>query len=321
MNGIKSLFLSRTLGILPILLLLFAIISLYEPRVCTLSNITTIFRNSSMNMVMASGMTLVIITGGIDLSVGSVLAVSAVLGLVVSRGEYAHLSILTALGVGLGAGILNGLLIAGIGLPPFIATLGTMTALRGAAYLCANNGQTIVNSQLSYNWLGNDNLVEFGDIKLPYLVVVAVVVILVVHFLLKRTTFGLRVFAVGGNLQAAKLTGIKVGSTLVTVYAICGLLSGVVAVMLASRLQSANGMMGVTYEMDAIAASVLGGTSMSGGVGSIIGTMFGALMIAVLNNALTIMGISSFWQMVVKGLVIIIAVSLDIFRNRMRSVK
>ncbi|GEM_PF-292948 len=313
MKTIKSVFLSRTLGILPILVLLFVIFSIIEPRIASERNIITIFRNASMNMVLACGMTMVIITGGIDLSVGSVLAVAAVVGLAVSKGDASYLSIPVCLGVGIVSGLINGLLVACIGLPPFIATLGTMTALRGAAYLLANNGQTIVNNQLSYSWLGNDSLW-----KVPYLVIVALLVIAIIHFILRRTTFGLRVYAVGGNLQAVKLTGIKVRSTLVIVYTIAGLLCGVVAVMLASRLMSANGMMGISYEMDVIAASVLGGTSMSGGVGPVVGTMFGALMIAVLNNALTIMNISSFWQMVIKGLVIIVAVTVDIFRNKMR---
>lgn len=316
MNRLKSIFLSRTLGILPILILLFVVLSLYEPRIYSSNNIITIFRNASMNMVMAAGMTLVIITGGIDLSVGSILAVAAVVGLSVSRGDAAWLSVPVALAIGAGTGLINGLLVAVVKLPPFIATLGTMTTLRGAAYLLANNGQTIVNSKLSYSWLGNDSL--FG---IPYLIILALAIIVAAQFVLKRTNFGLRVFAVGGNLQAAKLTGIKVRSTLIAVYTICGFLCGVVAIMLSSRLQSANGMMGQSYEMDAIAATVLGGTSMSGGLGSIIGTMFGALLIAVLNNALTIMGISAFWQMVVKGLVIIIAVTLDVVRNRMQATK
>ncbi len=316
MTQLKRIFLSRTLGILPVLLLLFVVLSLVESRIYSSNNIITIFRNASMNMVMAAGMTMVIITGGIDLSVGSILAVAAVVGLSVSRGDYAYMSMPVALLIGVGAGLANGILVAVIGLPPFIATLGTMTSLRGAAYLLANNGQTIVNAKLSYSWLGNDSF-----LGIPYLIIVALAIILAAHFLLKRTTFGLRVFAVGGNIQAAKLTGIKVRSTLIAVYTICGLLCGVVAIMLSSRLQSANGMMGQTYEMDAIAAAVLGGTSMSGGLGSVVGTMFGALMIAVLNNALTIMGISSFWQMVVKGLVIVIAVTLDVVRNRMQSTK
>ncbi len=314
MNRVKSIFLSRTLGILPVLILLFIVLCLVEPRIHGANNIITIFRNASMNMVMAAGMTMVIITGGIDLSVGSILAVAAVLGLSVSRGEAAYLSVPVALAIGVGAGLVNGILVAVIGLPPFIATLGTMTSLRGAAYLLANNGQTIVNAKLSYSWLGNDSY--HG---IPYLIIIALAIILAAHFLLKRTNFGLRVFAVGGNIQAARLTGINVRKTLIAVYTICGFLCGVVAVMLSSRLQSANGMMGQTYEMDAIAAAVLGGTSMSGGLGSVVGTMFGALMIAVLNNALTIMGISAFWQQVVKGLVIIIAVTLDIARNRMQT--
>ncbi len=324
MNNIKALFLSRTLGILPILILLFIIFSIIEPRIATGQNITTVFRNASMNMVLAAGMTLVIITGGIDLSVGSVLAVAAVVGLAVSKGDAAWLSVPVTLGIGVAAGAANGFLIAYVGLPPFIATLGTMTSLRGAAYLLANNGQTIVNNQLTYSWLGEKSLLAIpglGFRGIPYLVILAILVILAVHFLLKRTTYGMRVYAVGGNMQAAKLTGIKVRSTLLIVYTIGGLLAGIVAVMLSSRLMSANGMMGQTYEMDAIAASVLGGTSMSGGVGSVIGTFFGALIIALLNNALTIMNISSFWQMVIKGLVIIIAVTIDIFRNKMRAVK
>ncbi len=301
----------QSVGILPVLILICIGFSLMTPNFATESNLMNIVRQSSINMVLAAGMTFVIITGGIDLSVGSILGTTAVMAMVTSLDpSLSMLSIPVALMGGLLMGTLNGLMVAYIGLPPFIATLGTYTALRGAAYLLAD-GTTVINNNISFEWIGNSYL---GPI--PWLVVIGFVVIAVCWFILRKTTLGMHVYAVGGNANAARLTGIKVGMVLTFVYAMSGLMAGLGGIMSASRLYSANGNLGVGYELDAIAAVVLGGTSLSGGIGTITGTLIGALIIAAMNNGMTLMGVSYFWQLVIKGCVIIIAVLIDKYRTR-----
>jgi len=303
----------RSLGILPILFLICILFAMLNPNFLTAVNLINVFRQASINIVLAAGMTFVILTGGIDLSVGSILACTAVLSLMSSiRPEMHWATIVVPLAAGLVMGALNGVLIAYVKLPPFIVTLGSMTALRGAAYLFAN-GTTIINNDLNFAWIGNESL---GPV--PWLIVISFVIILLSWLVLTKTVLGVRIYAVGGNEQAARLTGIKVGGVLVFVYAISGLLSGIGGVMTSSRLYSASGLLGNGYELDAIAAVVLGGTSFVGGIGSVAGTLIGALIIAFLNNGLTLMNISYFMQLVIKGLVIIIAVMIDKYRTSRR---
>ncbi|MDY4479637.1 MAG: ribose ABC transporter permease [[Pasteurella] aerogenes] len=312
--GLKKLALADTMqamGILPILVLIIIVFSFIAPNFMTEANMMNITRQASINIVLAAGMTFVILTGGIDLSVGSILGVTAVMALVGSLNPaLADFAVPIALLAGLGMGIFNGLLVAFAGLPPFIVTLGTYTALRGAAYLVAD-GTTVINSKISFAWIGNGYL---GSV--PWLVIIAFAIIALCWFILRRTTLGTHIYAVGGNLQAARLTGIKVSLVLIFVYAASGLLSGLGGVMSASRLYSANGNLGVGYELDAIAAVILGGTSFVGGIGTITGTLIGALIIATLNNGMTLMGVSYFWQLVIKGGVIIVAVLIDKYRTR-----
>ena len=303
--------LMRDLGILPVLVLIVIMFSFATDTFMSANNLVNIFRQTSINIVLAVGMTLVILTGGIDLSVGSILAVTAVIGVMTSLNPALQWgTVLFPLLVGLAIGIINGVLVAYVKLPPFIATMGTMTTFRGASYLIPD-GTTIINNDLNFAWIGNNYL---GPI--PWLVVIALVVVALVWFLLRKTVLGVRIYAVGGNAQAARLTGIKVGFVLVFVYALCGLLCGLAGVMTASRLYSASGLLGNGYELDAVAAAILGGTSPSGGIGSVAGTLIGALIMAVLNNGLTLMNVSSFWQMVIRGIVIILAVIIDKFRTR-----
>lgn len=277
----------------------------------TTANTMNILRQTSINLVLATGMTFVILTCGIDLSVGSILAVSAVLGMLTSlSASLAGLALPVFLFSGLVMGLLNGVLVAAFKINPFVVTLGTMTALRGAAYLFAN-GTTVLNSDIpSFAWIGNEDF-----LGLPFLVWVAAALVVAAWFILRRTVLGMHIYAVGGNLQAARLTGIKVSLVLTFVYAFSGLCSGVAGAMSASRLYGANGNWGSGYELDAIAAVVLGGTSLKGGVGSIWGTVIGALIIGLMNNGLTILGLSSFWQYVAKGVVIVLAVMLDKWRH------
>lgn len=303
----------QVVGILPILLLICILFTFLTPNFLTPGNVVNILRQASINIVLATGMTFVILTGGIDLSIGSILGVSAVVGVLTSLlPGIGWLAVPVALLTGLGLGLLNGALIAFLDLPPFIVTLGALTALRGVAYLVAN-GTTVINRDLNFAWIGNNYL---GP--LPWLVAIALLTVIASWFVLRRTVLGVQIYAVGGNQQAARLTGIKVNRVLLFVYGVSGLLSALAGVMSASRLYSATGMLGNGYELDAIAAVILGGTSFSGGIGTIFGTLLGALIIAVLNNGLTLLNMSFFWQLVVKGLVIIFAVTVDRLRRRSR---
>ena len=310
-------------GVLIFMILLLIFFQSQNSNFFSERNIFNILTEVSIYGIMAVGMTFVILTAGIDLSVGSILAVCAMTAAYVIKGDnfttvdpnaWGGMSWLIGLGIclamGTAIGFLHGLGVTRLRLPPFIVTLGTYTALRGAAYLLAD-GTTVINSNINFEWIGNNYL---GPI--PWLVVIALAVIVVCWFILRRTTLGVHIYAVGGNMQAARLTGIKVWLVLLFVYGMSGLLSGLGGVMSASRLYSANGNLGTGYELDAIAAVILGGTSFVGGIGTITGTLVGALIIATLNNGMTLMGVSYFWQLVIKGAVIIIAVLIDKYRTR-----
>ncbi|BAY16873.1 inner-membrane translocator [Nostoc sp. HK-01] len=300
-------------GILPILVIICILFSLLSPNFFTAGNAVNILRQASINIVLATGMTFVILTGGIDLSVGSILAVSAVVAVLVSLlPALGWLAVPAALLTGLLLGLLNGALITFLDVPPFIVTLGSLTALRGAAFLVAN-GTTVINRNINFAWIGNSYV---GPI--PWLVIIALLTVAVSWFVLRQTVLGVQIYAVGGNERAARLTGIKVNRVLLFVYGVSGLLAGLAGIMSASRLYSATGILGQGYELDAIAAVILGGTSFTGGIGTIGGTLLGALIIAVLNNGLTLLNMSYFWQLVVKGLVIIAAVMIDRLRRRSR---
>jgi ribose transport system permease protein len=298
-------------GMLPVLILICILFAVLTPNFLTENNIVNVVRQASINIVLAAGMTFVILTGGIDLSVGSVLGLTAVIAVVVSLvPSLSWAAIPAALLAGLVIGVLTGMIVAYLGLPPFIVTLGTYTAIRGAAYLAAG-GTTVINSQINFAWIGNGYL---GPV--PWLVIIALITIAVSAFILHGTVLGVHVYAVGGNAQAARLTGIPVPFVLIFVYGVSGLLSGLGGAMSASRLYSAQGQLGIGYELDAIAAVILGGTSFSGGIGNVFGTLVGALIIAVLNNGLTLLNVSFYWQLVIKGAVIVLAVTLDKLRTR-----
>ncbi|UVL01124.1 ABC transporter permease subunit [Pseudomonas sp. B21-048] len=303
--------LMRVAGMLPVLLLLCVGFSLMSENFLSVQNFSIISQQASINVVLASGLTFVILTGGIDLSVGSILAVSAVVALLVSQVPgFSSLAIAAGLGVGLLLGLVNGALVAFGKLPAFIVTLGGLTAMRGIARLIGED-KTVFNPDLSFAYIGNDTL--FG---VPWLVVIAMVVVTLSWLILRRTVLGVQIYAVGGNPEAARLSGIKVWKVLLFVYALSGLLAGVGAIMTSARLMAANGLqMGQSYELDAIAAVILGGTRFTGGVGTIVGTLIGALIIATLSNGLILLGVSDIWQYIIKGVVIIGAVALDRFRQ------
>lgn len=298
------------LGMLPALILLAVIFQVINPRFMTETNLLIVLQQSSINIVLAAGMTFVILTGGIDLSVGSILAASAMIAVIVSlMPEIGMLGVPAAILAGLAFGVVNGLLIAYLKLPPFIVTLGSLTAVRGVARLLGND-TTVFNSDLPFAFLGNGTF-----LGVPWLVIIALAVVVISWFVLRRTVLGTWIYAVGGNAEAARLTGIKVPLVLLFVYGVSGLLAGLGGALSAARLYAANGLqLGQSYELDAIAAVILGGTSFVGGVGSIWGTLIGGLIIAVLSNGLILAGVSDIWQYIIKGLVIIVAVALDRYR-------
>ncbi len=300
----------QALGMLPVLIILGVVFELMSGRFMSFQNLSIVMQQASINTVLAAGMTFVILTGGIDLSVGSILAAAAMVAILGSLiPEWGMLGIPAALLVGLGLGLVNGALIAFAKLPPFIVTLGSLTAVRGLARLLGGD-TTQFNPQLPFEFIGNGLL--FG---LPWLVWIALAVVLISWFILRRTVLGVHIYAVGGNPDAARLSGIKVWGVLLFVYAFSGLASGLGGVMSAARLYAANGLqLGQSYELDAIAAVILGGTSFVGGIGSIWGTLIGALIIAILTNGLILVGVSDIWQFIIKGLVIIGAVALDRYR-------
>ncbi|QOZ68010.1 ABC transporter permease subunit [Bradyrhizobium arachidis] len=305
------------LGMLPVLLILcIGFHMLSEGRFFTGQNLGIVLQQAAVNTVLAAGMTFVILTGGIDLSVGSILAASAMAGLTLSKlPELGMLWLPAALVTGLGFGLVNGALIALLRLPPFIVTLGSLTAVRGLARLLGAD-TTVFNPSIPYAFIGNGSLTLVpGVASIPWLSVIALLVILVSWLVLRRTVLGVHIYAVGGNESAARLAGIKVWAVLIFVYGVSGLFAGLGGAMQAARLYAANGLqLGQSYELDAITAVILGGTSFVGGIGSIWGTLVGALIIAVLSNGLILIGVSDIWQYVIKGLVIIGAVALDRYR-------
>lgn len=302
----------RLSGMLPELVLLCIGFELASGRFLSVGNLSIVMQQASINAVLAAGMTFVILTGGIDLSVGSILALAAVVavGATLTPG-LAWAAIPLALLAGAACGLVNGSLIAWLGLPPFIVTLGALTAVRGVARLAAGDS-TVFNSDLPFSVIGNGTL-----LGVPWLVVIAFLVILLSWVILRRTVLGTWIYTVGGNAEAAALAGIKVPLVLLFVYATSGLLTGLGGVMSAARLYAANGLqLGQAYELDAIAAVILGGTSFVGGIGSVWGTLIGALIIAVLSNGLILLGVSDIWQYIIKGGVIILAVAIDKLRTR-----
>ncbi|MFH1851266.1 MAG: ribose ABC transporter permease [Candidatus Neomarinimicrobiota bacterium] len=302
---------SRQLGTLLGLLILILLFWLLTPHFLTVSNLLNVAQQTAINAIIAVGLTFVIITAGIDLSVGSILAFSGVvLASVLNAGFSIPLAISAGLLVGLVCGTVNGVLIAYGKLPPFISTLGMMSVARGAA-LMYTNGRPISGFSTEFRFLAN------GEIfSIPASIIIMILVYLIAHFILTKTRLGRYTYAIGGNEEAARLSGINVAAYKITVYAICGLLSGLAAVILTARLNSAQPIAGIMYELDAIAATVIGGTSLMGGEGRVMGTLIGALIMGVLRNGLNLLGVSSFLQQTIIGSVIIIAVLVDMTLKR-----
>ena len=294
------------------LIILMAVITIINSNFLTANNLLNLLLQVTSNALIAFGMTFVILTGGIDLSVGSILALSSALtaGLLGS-GMPVTLAILISLILGCILGMMNGLLISYGKLAPFIVTLATMTIFRGAT-LVYTNGNPItkgLSDTFLFQFLGQGYIVG-----IPFPVIIMFIVFIVLDVLRNKTAFGKSVYAIGGNEKAAYISGVKLNKVKIIIYSISGIMASISGLIITSRLSSAQPTAGASYEMDAIAAVVLGGTSLSGGKGRILGTLIGALIIGVLNNGLNIIGVSAFWQQVVKGVVILIAVLIDRFK-------
>lgn len=290
------------------LILLVIIISVLNSAFLEPSNLFNLLRQVSINGLIAFGMTFVILTGGIDLSVGSTLALSsALIAILMVSGVDSMIALLVGCIFGAILGAINGLLITLGKMAPFIATLATMTVFRGLT-LVITDGNPITNLNGSYAFQ------LFGRgyfLGIPVPAVTMFITFIILYIILHKTIFGRQTYAMGGNEKADFISGIKVNKLKIMIYSLAGLMSAMAGAILTSRLNSAQPTAGMSYELDAIAAVVLGGTSLTGGKGRILGTLIGVLIIGVLNNGLNLLGVSSFYQQVVKGVVIIIAVLID----------
>ena len=314
MNSIKKQFKeNQNLGTIAALIILIVFVSVLNPAFLQVNNLLNLMRQLIINGFIALGMTFVILTGGIDLSVGSTLAfTSAIFAGLLQNGMATGLAIVITLALGLALGLINGLLITKGKLAPFIVTLATMTIFRGLT-LVYMDGRPISGPKddFAFQFLGKGQV--FG---IPFQVILFLIVYIILSTLLNKTSHGRKIFAVGGNEKASFISGIKIDKVKVLVYVISALMAVVSGLVLTSRLNSAQPTAGSAYEMDAIAAVVLGGTSMTGGSGSLTGTLIGILILGVLNNGLNLLGVSSFYQQIVKGVVILIAVLIDRKRNK-----
>jgi ribose transport system permease protein len=305
----------RRFGTLIGLLVLCAVLWALTPHFLTVSNLLNIAQQTSINAIVAAGMTFVILSGGIDLSVGSIVALCGVaFGTVWLNSNQPPLVTLIAVAsaVGVLCGLINGLLISIGRLPPFIATLGMMSIARGAALLMTE-GRPISGFEENVRSIATGSV---GFIPAPVAVMIGTYVI--AHVVLTRTTFGRYVYAIGGNEEATRLSGVSITFHKTAVYCVSGLASAIAAIVLTARLNSAQPIAGMMYELDAIAAVVIGGTSLTGGSGSLIGTLIGALIMGVLRNGLNLLGVSSFLQQIVIGGVIVGAVLVDTLLKRHR---
>ncbi|GHG59874.1 ABC transporter permease [Sinomonas cellulolyticus] len=298
-----------------VMLLVIAFFLYRSARFGTVENFSTILVAAAPFALIALGQTLVILTGGIDLSVGSVIAASAMVAALVAKNnpDQLWLALAAAVVVGLVAGAVNGFVVARMNVPPFIATLGMLTLASGLAYV-VGGGAPINGLPAGFGAFANT---EVLGLKIPVLLMIVFIVALAV--VMKRTVYGMRVYAVGGNRHAAEIAGVKSRSILFSVYMISGVLAGLSGIMLASRVISGAPNLGAGYELDAIAAVVIGGASLMGGRGTIWGTALGLLLIQTLNNGLDLLIVPAYWQNVIKGVLIVAAVAVDVWANERRA--
>lgn len=302
------------------LVLLTVVLGVISPEFRTPSNLLNLLRQASFNGLIAIGMTCVILSDGIDLSVGSVFALSAIVcAEMITMGLPAIVCIVGALAVGTLLGTVSGLLVTKGRLQPFIATLVTMTAYRGLAMIITDGkpisrlSDTLSSGSFLFKALGKGNIVPLfaENVKIPLPALILILAFAVFYFILNKTTYGRKIYATGSNAKCANLVGVDTAKIKTSVYAISGFMSALAGLMMISRVNSAQPTLGNGYELDAIAAVALGGTSMSGGRGKITGTIAGVLIIAVLSNGLNILGVTSYYQDVIKAVVILVAVLSD----------
>lgn len=308
---IGSLSRSGLVGVTAALVVLVAVMALIAPYFWTTNNLLEVVRQVSAIAILAAGGTFVILTSGIDLSAGSALGVTAMVAIVMANSDAPWIvAVVVALLAGAIIGAINGVFIARFALPAFIVTLAALTYLRGFVYV-GTGGTTLVPDNVGYSWIGQGNL-----LGIPIAAIVMLVVYVIGWFLLERTVFGRQIYAIGGNAQAARLSGIPVRRVVFLVYVVAGLCAGIAGIIVSARLESAVPDLGTGYELNAIAAIVLGGTSLMGGRGSLLGTLVGALFIAVLSNGMTLLNVQSFYQQIIMGAVILLAVFVDRVRRR-----
>jgi ribose/xylose/arabinose/galactoside ABC-type transport system permease subunit len=316
LDWVKRLFRARETGIALVVLVIVVYLSLATDTFFTAGNLAVVSRQISLNAVIAMGMTLVILTGGIDLSVGSVVAITSVmLGLSMVRwGMPIWISIGIAILIGAVIGLINGTLLVKTKLPPFIVTLGMMGLARGAA-LVITKGTSISGFPAQYFPIGQG----FVSDLIPIPVVIAVVLAVFVHIILSRTTFGRRIYLLGSNEEAALLSGININRMKIWIYMICSALAAIEAVIETSRMATGQPASGSGYELTAIGSVVIGGASMNGGEGTVLGTILGAILLGLITNGLILLGISAYWQQVFSGAIIILAVALDTWRRSQKN--
>jgi len=319
-NPIKSNYISRLLkgkqipvesGIFLALIILVIVFSVLSPYFFTTANISNILVQSAITIVIASGATLVIASGGIDLSVGSVLCLSGILMAMGIKAELpVWLSIIIGLAGGVLIGIINGILIGIVKITPLIATLASLSVVRAIAYIITD-ARPIYGLPMSFRVFGTGYV-----LGIPYAFILAVIVALCIQLIIKRTRVGRYTLAIGGNEEAARLSGVSIWKTKIALYALAGLCASVGALILTARLNAAEALAGVGLEMEAIAAAVIGGASLAGGVASIPGTIIGAILMATLKNGLTLLSVQPYFQQLTIGIVIVVAVFLDKIRKR-----
>ncbi len=304
-------YLKRNLGMLIGLLILVVGITIYTPKFLTGSNLLNLLKANSVNAIICCGMLMAILMGEIDISVGSTVGLTGVIGayMITNLNMPVWVTVICCLAVGALAGIINGFAISYLQIPAFVATLATQCIGRGLTEIISG-GVTIRVRNDAYTALGNTS---FGGVSI--IIIYALVALVVTWLLLNKTKFGYYIYALGGNKTAAKYSGVNVKKYNMLPYVIIGILCGVGGIVWSARLGSAAATLGSGFEMDAIAAVVIGGTSMSGGVGTVGGTFIGILIIGVINNGLTLMGINSFWQSVFKGVIILVAVVIDVIKK------
>lgn len=303
MKGLRA----GRLGLILALVALCAVLSVARPAFLTLGNLVNLVRQISINGILAVGVTFVLLTGGVDLSLGSLIALTGVAAALLAHpGDYpVWIPVLAGVLAGAAAGALNGLVITLGRVAPFIVTLGMMTAARGLA-LIASGGRPVANLSRDFNAIGGG---EF--LGIPYPVMILAAVAAAAWIVLSRFRIGRYVYAVGGNENAARASGVRVNRVKMFAYTVSGALAGLAGVVLAARITTGQPNAGAGYELDAIAAVVIGGTSLSGGIGGVGGTVLGALLMGVINNGLDLLNVPSYYQQIVKGLIIAGAVWLD----------